>query len=628
MVKSFISCCPYDCPDSCSMLVERLDGLTVKLKGNPQFPLTGGGWICKKGKRWEERVRSPRRLKLPLVRDAAGWKEISWERAIALWAHQIQEAVSSEGPLSNFVYQGAGSLYYSKKLFKKLFVDLGGYTEPRGSLCGSAGGAGLKKAFGFTPVYKPDNLKHVRGVLFWGRNAVETHPHLLPIIRELRIKKDVKVGALEIRRTSTTDFADVWWRIRPGSDGALAALLCKRLLESGDAWPSWRKRAKNADGFQEALEGLDEGKLLEFTGLDKPTFETIYSWLLANRPVAIYAGYGPQRYMSGSSTFHLLVALSLLLGAFDLRGAGVVFGKDEDRMFPVELVGVPPVRRRVPIGDWVLNVSRYSPKIKTALFTCCNPAKQSPGGEAFRRAMADISFKVCIDIEMSETAKLCDLVLPAACFLEEGPDWLGSWWHGYLLRSEKVMDPPGEALPETTIFTLLAQKLGLSIDLEKARNVMDQMLKSSPLVKQISKGVYSFKEEDTWCEKKAIEVFLPDDLTAITEENKSSETLRLVSVHSSEFINGQTFGVGEPEVPEIFLSEKDALDRGIKDNDLVVLTAKGFDLKGVCRIDKTMNSGYCIMVQGYPWVNELTTPRVSPGYGAPFHESFVTLRKL
>jgi len=628
MVENFISCCPHDCPDSCSMLVEKLDDLAVKLKGNPQFPFTGGGWICKKGKRWEERVRSPERLKLPLIKDGAGWKEIPWEKAIELWAHQIQESISSEGPLANFIYQGAGSLYYSKKLFKKLFVDLGGYTEPKGSLCGSAGGAGLKRAFGFTPIYKPENLKYARGVIFWGRNAVETHPHLLPIIKELRTKKEVKVGALEIRRTPTTDFADVWWRIRPGSDGALVALLCKRLLESNDAWPFWRKRTKNADDFQKALKGLDEGKLLELTALDKSTFESIYSWLLANRPVAIYAGYGPQRYVSGSSTFHLLVALSILLGAFDLRGAGVVFGKNEDGMFPEELVGVPPVCRRVPVGNWVLNVSRYSPKIKTALFTCCNPAKQSPGSGSFRRAMAEIPFKVCIDIEMSETAKICDLVLPAACFLEEGPDWLGSWWHGYLLRSEKIMDPPGEALPETTIFTLLAQKLGLNIDLEETRNVMDQMLKSSPLVKQVSEGVYSLKEEDTWCEKSIVEVFLPDELTGITRENKNPEMLRLVSVHSSQFINGQIFGVRAPELPEIFVSEKDALDRGIKDNDFIVLSSKGFDLKGICRIDKTMDSGYCIMVQGYPWTNELTAPSVSPGYGVPFHESFVFLRKL
>jgi len=628
MDSRFTSCCPHDCPDSCPMIVQKIDHETVELSGNPKFPMMGGGWICKKGKRWEHRIRSPKRLKVPLMKDGSGWKEIPWRDAITLWASKVQDAISSEGPLSNFIYQGAGSLYYSKKLFKKVFVELGGYTEPKGSLCGSAGGAGLKRAFGFTPTYKPENLQYARGVLFWGRNAVETHPHLLPILKDLRTSSGVKIGALEIRRTPTTDFADVWWSLMPGSDGALAALLCKKLLERKDCCPSWRRRAKNDEDFERAMEGLDENKLLKLTGLEELTFESIYSWLLDNGPVAIYAGYGPQRYMSGSCTFHLLVALALLLGAFDSRGAGVVFGKNEDWMFPEEIIGTAPIRRRVPIGDWFLNVSNYRPKIKTATFTCCNPAKQSPGRTVFERALSEIPFKVCIDIEMSETAQLCDLVLPSACFLEEGPDWLGSWWHGYLLRSEKVLNPPGQALPETAIFTLLAKHLGLNVDLEEARNTMDQILKKSPLVEQVSEGIYLLKEKDSWCEDPALEIYLPDDLSMIEGNGKTPGKLRLVSVHSSDFINGQIFGVKEPEFPEIFVSEKEALDRGIKDNDMVLLTVKGIDLKGLCRIDKTMDSGYCVIVQGYSWVNELTTPAVSPGYGVPFHESTVTLRKL
>ena len=628
MDQVFVSCCPHDCPDSCPMLVRKYENDTIRLQGNPQFPLIGGGWICKKGKRWEYRVRSPKRLTSPLMKDGSGWREILWEKAISLWALRIHDALSNEGPLSNFIYQSAGSLFYSKKLFKKVFVELGGYTEPKGSLCGSAGGAGLKRAFGFTPVYKPENLKYAKGILLWGRNVVETHPHILPILRNFKASEGVEIGALEIRRTPTTDFADKWWRIRPGSDGVLALLLCKTLLERSDGWPYWRKRAKNVESFENALARLDRQNLLARTGLDESSFESIYSWLMVHRPIAIYAGYGPQRYESGAETFHLLVALSLLLGAFDLKGSGVVFGKNEDWMFPMELIGSPAMQRRVPVGDWVLNISGYRPKIKTALFTCCNPAKQAPGIEKFKRAMAEIPFKVCLDIEMSETAQLCDLVLPAACFLEEGPDWLGSWWHGYLLRSEKALDPPGQALPETTIFTLLAQELGLNIDLEEARNKMDQLLKNSPLVKQVSKGIYALKEQDSWCENNRVEILLPDDFPMTLRDSHNFESLRFISVHSSQFINGQTFGVENPDTPEVFVSDKEAAKRSINDGDLIILSGRGITLKGICRIDKTMDSGYCIMVQGHPWVNELTEPKVSPGYGVPFHESFVDLNKL
>lgn len=119
MDQVFVSCCPHDCPDSCPMLVRKYENDTIRLEGNPQFSLIGGGWICKKGKRWEYRVRSPKRLTSPLMKDGSSWREISWEKAISLWALRIHDALSNEGPLSNFIYQSAGSLFYSKKLFKK-----------------------------------------------------------------------------------------------------------------------------------------------------------------------------------------------------------------------------------------------------------------------------------------------------------------------------------------------------------------------------------------------------------------------------------------------------------------------------------------------------------------------------
>jgi len=39
--------CPHDCPDTCSLLTEVEDGWVMRVRGNPDHPVTRGT-ICRK----------------------------------------------------------------------------------------------------------------------------------------------------------------------------------------------------------------------------------------------------------------------------------------------------------------------------------------------------------------------------------------------------------------------------------------------------------------------------------------------------------------------------------------------------------------------------------------------------
>ena len=53
--------CSHDCPDACSVLVEVEDGRAVRIRGNPDHPVTRG-FLCAKVARYLDRVYSPDRL--------------------------------------------------------------------------------------------------------------------------------------------------------------------------------------------------------------------------------------------------------------------------------------------------------------------------------------------------------------------------------------------------------------------------------------------------------------------------------------------------------------------------------------------------------------------------------------
>ena len=92
------------CYGTCSTLVHRVDGVVVKIEGNPDS-VVGKGKLCGKGVSGIMTHYDPYRLKKPLRRTNPdkgigidpGWKEISWDEALDEVAAQLRR-VRAEDP--------------------------------------------------------------------------------------------------------------------------------------------------------------------------------------------------------------------------------------------------------------------------------------------------------------------------------------------------------------------------------------------------------------------------------------------------------------------------------------------------------------------------------------------------
>ena len=91
--------------------------------------------------------------------------------------------------------------------------------------------------------------------------------------------------------------------------------------------------------------------------------------------------------------------------------------------------------------------------------------------------MREDLFLAGIDIAMTESMALCDIVLPAATHFE-CDDIYPAYGHHWLQRGEAAIPPVGDALPNTEIFRRLAARFGFDEPCFKAsdRELIDDAI--------------------------------------------------------------------------------------------------------------------------------------------------------
>ncbi|MCK5240142.1 MAG: molybdopterin-dependent oxidoreductase, partial [Candidatus Thorarchaeota archaeon] len=115
--------------------------------------------------------------------------------------------------------------------------------------------------------------------------------------------------------------------------------------------------------------------------------------------------------------------------------------------------------------------------LKVFVIQAASPLTQWPNTNKAIRALERIPFKVCIDLELTDTAKLCDIVLPATLIFEHH-NIVHSELHRIVQYAPKLIEPVGEAKSELDIWTGIANRVGIGQyfeldELEAIKQVLD-----------------------------------------------------------------------------------------------------------------------------------------------------------
>jgi anaerobic selenocysteine-containing dehydrogenase len=463
------SVCPYDCPDTCGLLVTVENGRAVKVQGDPEHPFTRGS-LCPKMNRYQETVHSPRRLTQPLVRSgpkgSGKFREITWEAAIDEIVRRWRQIIATWGPEAILPYSYAGTMgLVQRNAGHPFFHRLGASLLDR-TICAPAKDLGWQAVMGRTPALHPDTVRDSDLVILWGSNAAATNIHFLKGVRAAA-RQGAKVWLIETYHTPTAEAADRTFLVRPGSDGALALGLMHLLQRDGRCDLDFLHA--HAQGFEalceQVLPGYSPQAVSRVTGVPEAVLEEMAAELAGARAPFISIGSGLSRYGNGAMTVRTIAVLPALLGAWGKRGGGCFAGTSTgaafamDRLLREDLIkGSPRTINMNQLGRALTALD--DPPVAGLYVYHGNPAAVTPDQNQVLRGLArEDLFTVVHERFMTDTAAYADIVLPAASSLETS-DIYRSYGHYCIQRTRPVIPAVGQSKSNREVFSLLADAMG------------------------------------------------------------------------------------------------------------------------------------------------------------------------
>ncbi len=468
----FTTACPRNCTSTCALRVTVENGRLTAIDAHPGNLATPEG-PCLKGLSYLERVYSPERLLHPLRRTPKGFERVSWDAALDLIAEAFLAARTEYGPQSLFYYSASGTKGLLNGRGLAFWRAFGGCTTTYGDLCWPAGLEAARLTFGDNRQSAPWDLAQARLIVLWGKNPAETNLHQMPFI-EQALAAGARLVVIDPRRTQSSERAHVLLQPRPGTDGALALGLAHLIIAAGEVDRAFiASHVGGYEAFAASVSAWTPERTAAATGVPERQIRRLAEDMGRIHPMTVCVGFGMQRYTNSGQTLRAMQALPVITGNLGRPGAGWVYAnlatqvfgavKDPLDFYPPE---TPDGVVRVSVSTARLGrdmLAQQDPPLRVAWVERGNPLSQNPDTKTVREAFRRLAFRVVVDERLTDTAREADLVLPSKSLFEQS-DVIGAYWHAYLQLRQKVIEPPGEVLPETDLYRALGPRLGLSAE--------------------------------------------------------------------------------------------------------------------------------------------------------------------
>jgi ferredoxin-nitrate reductase len=311
--------------------------------------------------------------------------------------------------------------------------------------------------------------------IIWRR--VEAHKALNP---------DTKIIVVDPRKTDTTAIADLHLQINPGTDITLNHAIGRLLIENGDI---------NIDFINNHTEGFWQYKEIAFQktlqesaaicGVDETSIILAAQYIGNSKAFLTMWTMGLNQSAVGVNKNLSLINLNLITGQIGKPGAGpfsltgqpnAMGGREVGglaNLLPAHRVISNPQHRKEVSDFWngvavsdkpgltatemfeALNDGR----LKAIWIICTNPLISLPDVRVAEAALKNAKFVVVQDVSNKpETLKYADVIFPAAAWTEKDGTMTNS--ERRISYLNKIVDAPGEALPDAEIICRFAKKMG------------------------------------------------------------------------------------------------------------------------------------------------------------------------
>ena len=489
--------CPY-CGVGCGLLAGMRHGAVAKIKGDPAHPSSRGD-LCLKAVYLPEILRTADRLLYPQIRSCQDgpFRRASWDQTMAYLVKRFREIISEHGP-DAVAFYGSGQLtteeYYIANKLVKGFIGTNNF-DTNSRLCMASAVAGYKTSFGADgPPNSYADIDEANCIFLIGTNTADCHPVLFKRIKQRKqsAPNDVMIICVDPRRTETADFADLHLPIRPGT--YIALLNAMLHVVSDENLIDRDFVARHTNGFAELIKNVEQysAKAVEaICGI--PECLIVEAALIFGKSANALSlwSMGINQSTVGVHKNNAINNLHLVTGKigkpgcgpFSLTGQPNAMGGREVGGLSHMLPGYRSIENDAQRGA-VEKFWRRPPgaisaqpglpaleqfealaagKLKAIWIFCTNPAASAPDLDLIDKALRQAELVIVQDAyHPTATSRLAHVILPAAQWSEK---------EGVMTNSErrvtympKLLDGPGDALPDWQIIARFAAALGFGAD--------------------------------------------------------------------------------------------------------------------------------------------------------------------
>lgn len=524
------------CGDVCGMVHTAnayvKDGAIVYYEGNADG--NNAGHLCPRGMAGLEIINSPNRIKYPMRRTnekgvQGEFERISWDEAIETVTDAIVTAINESGPRT--VAFGTASAHPGNQMLE-------------------VGGAVMRKLFNFDTGSGPggcwNDLKigpvatlgdmyhalehdpfHSKLIIFWGDNSAMAKPQEWGASwGEAKFEHGAKIVSIESRISETSEKADIYLPVRPGTDSYLAMAMANVIITEGLQDQEFiDKYTVGYEEFKEVALRYTPELVEQITWTPADKIREVARLYATTKPAMIEIGRGGNQTGGKNSDAGWMMGRAVtclipLCGQVGVRGSGLsletsvgafngnIFHWNMGKTYSAPTNRVKPLfetDQKAASGVWGTSKVLYErdPYGYRVFVTNGNVA-----GSTGDYAKAEAAFKQMDLVVMHNRiinwtgSAFADILLPACSWAEEyvwRPDW------EYSGVSAPAIDPMFECRNDLDIFRTiaitLANKLNLGLSDEEVwpwatdKDFMAQILCNDDIKAEFQKRVDEGKEK-------------------------------------------------------------------------------------------------------------------------------------
>lgn len=646
--------CPY-CAAGCGFFIAVQKGRASGIEYMPDHPVNEGA-LCPKGNAALEIIDHPDRLRTPLRRKGDGWERISWGEALDLVAKGLGNALKRYGPDSIGFLSSSKCSNEENYLFGKLARSIGcRNVDNCARLCHAPSVVGLNRTLGAAGMTNPiPDIAKSKCILIIGSNLAENHAVLSRWVHRAR-DAGATVMVADPRRTHTTWMADIFLPLKPGTDVALLNGLTHVIIKEGLVNRSYIE--KHTRGFEDLVEATAEytpERVADVTGVPASDIvRAARSYAISPASVILYS-MGITQHTTGTENVQAIANLALICGQLGREGTGIMPLRGQNNVQGACDMGAlaefyPGYRKAddpetighfkvgwgiegLPLGKGLAATEMIEKagegNLRAMYIMGEDPANSEPCSQNTEKALEALDFMVVQDIFMTETAKLADVVLPAAVWAEKEGSYTST--ERRVQWSFKAIEPPGSALSDLDIICRVAGRMGLDFSYPDASSVLAEINRLVPQYGGITRerldphGLVwpcpdsshqgtpilhagGFKLDGGRAAIVPVRYHPPAE--TVSSEYPFILTTGRVAVHH----NAGSMTCRSPSLlkrePDLFLevNPKDAQKLDVADGDEVIVASHRGEAVAVARLTDSMKRGVVFMPFHFPGTNLLTS---------------------